>query len=134
MWKTILLYSVILIAGIFLLQWMKVGFITGGLSFEVYLTIVAVFFLIIGIVVARNRNKIPEENAELAKPSDFQISPREYEVLVLMAEGLSNEEIADRLHVSLSTVKTHGYNLFKKLEVSKRTKAIAKAKVLRLIK
>ena len=45
------------------------------------------------------------------------LSPRELEVLRLMAEGLSNQEIAARLFVSLNTVKTHSANLFIKLDV-----------------
>ncbi len=56
------------------------------------------------------------------------ISKREYEVLELMAKGLSNQEIADKLFVSLNTVKTHTSNLFIKLEVKRRTQAIQKAK------
>jgi len=61
------------------------------------------------------------------------ISKREHEVLELMAKGLSNQEIADKLFVSLNTIKTHTSNLFLKLEVSRRTQAIQKAKELRLI-
>ncbi len=61
------------------------------------------------------------------------ISKREREVLELMAKGFSNQEIADRLFVSLNTIKTHSSNLFLKLEVSRRTQAIQKAKELCLI-
>jgi ATP/maltotriose-dependent transcriptional regulator MalT len=68
--------------------------------------------------------------AELNK---LGISKREHEVLEWMAKGLSNQEIADKLFVSLNTVKTHTSNLFLKLEVSRRTQAIQKAKQLRLI-
>jgi ATP/maltotriose-dependent transcriptional regulator MalT len=50
-----------------------------------------------------------------------------------MAAGLSNQEIADKLFVSLNTVKTHSSNLFVKLDVKRRTQAIRKAKALRLI-
>jgi NarL family two-component system response regulator LiaR len=61
------------------------------------------------------------------------ISKRELEVLTLMAQGLTNQEIADKLFVSLNTVKTHSSNLFLKLEVKRRTQAIERAKQLRLI-
>jgi ATP/maltotriose-dependent transcriptional regulator MalT len=61
------------------------------------------------------------------------ISKREHEVLQLMAQGLSNQEIADKLFVSLNTIKTHTSNLFLKLEASRRTEAVKKAKELRLI-
>jgi ATP/maltotriose-dependent transcriptional regulator MalT len=61
------------------------------------------------------------------------ISKREYEVLELMAQGLSNQEIAEKLFVSLNTVKTHTSNLFVKLDAKRRTQAIQKAKELGLI-
>lgn len=61
------------------------------------------------------------------------ISKREHEVLELMAQGLSNKEIAEKLFVSLNTVKTHSANLFTKLDAKRRTQAIQKAKELSLI-
>ena len=63
----------------------------------------------------------------------LSISKREHEVLELIAGGLSNQEIADKLFVSLNTVKTHSSRLFEKLEVSRRTQAVEKAKSLGLI-
>jgi two-component system, NarL family, response regulator LiaR len=63
----------------------------------------------------------------------YAISKREYEVLELIAGGLSNQEIADKLFVSLNTIKTHSSNLFDKLGVERRTQAIQKAKELKLI-
>jgi len=61
------------------------------------------------------------------------ISKREHEVLALISKGLSNQEIADKLFVSLNTVKTHSSNIFQKLGVSRRTQAVQRAKELRLI-
>lgn len=63
----------------------------------------------------------------------FNISQRELEVLQLMADGLSNQQIADALFISLNTVKTHTSNVFSKLDVQRRTQAIQKAKTLELI-
>ncbi|MBK6626097.1 MAG: response regulator transcription factor [Flavobacteriales bacterium] len=60
-------------------------------------------------------------------------SGRELEVLRLIAEGRSNQEIADRLFISLPTVKSHTSNLFGKLDVRRRTEAVHKAKSLGLI-
>ena len=62
-----------------------------------------------------------------------KISKRELEVLTLMAKGLSNQEIATSLFVSLNTVKTHSAKLFEKLEVKRRTQAIETAKKLQLL-
>nr|WP_246202731.1 response regulator transcription factor [Fulvivirga lutimaris] len=64
----------------------------------------------------------------------LQISSREMEVLNVMAEGLSNVEIADKLFVSESTVKTHVSNLLSKLDAKRRTEAIKKAKEYGIIK
>jgi DNA-binding CsgD family transcriptional regulator len=61
------------------------------------------------------------------------ISPREEEVLKLIAAGHSNQEIADKLFLSLNTVKKHASTLFRKLEAERRTQAIEKARQMGLI-
>jgi LuxR family maltose regulon positive regulatory protein len=61
------------------------------------------------------------------------LSERELEVLRLIAAGLSNREIAERLVVAVSTVKTHINNIYRKLDVSKRTQAVARASELNLL-
>lgn len=62
-----------------------------------------------------------------------QLSEREIEVLRLIAQGLSNREIADRLFLALDTVKGHNRRIFEKLHVQRRTEAVARARELRLI-
>ncbi len=64
---------------------------------------------------------------------DLGLSTREIEILKFIAEDLSNQEIADRLFVSINTVKTHLKNIFMKLGVDSRTKAVKKAKLLSLV-
>ena len=61
------------------------------------------------------------------------LSERELEILMLMAAGLSNQQIADRLIISLSTVKNHVHNIIDKLEAKGRTQAVAQARELKLI-
>jgi LuxR family maltose regulon positive regulatory protein len=61
------------------------------------------------------------------------ISERELEVLHLITAGLSNREIADKLFISLNTVKTHTKNINSKLDVNSRIKAVARAKELGLL-
>ncbi|GAB4543486.1 MAG: LuxR C-terminal-related transcriptional regulator [Anaerolineae bacterium] len=61
------------------------------------------------------------------------LSERELEVLRLMAAGLTNREIADELVIALSTVKTHINNIYRKLDVSRRTQAVARARELGLL-
>ena len=61
------------------------------------------------------------------------LSPRELEVLQLISQGLSNQEIADRLFLALSTVKGYTRTLFDKLQVQRRTEAVARARELGLL-
>lgn len=65
--------------------------------------------------------------------AETDISSRELEVLQLIAKGMSNQEIADTLFLSLSTIKTHTANLFFKLDVTRRTQAVEKGKKLSII-
>ena len=61
------------------------------------------------------------------------LSPREVEILQLVAEGLSDREIGERLFLALDTVKGHNRRIFEKLQVQRRTEAIAKARALNLL-
>ena len=70
-----------------------------------------------------------KDQIEMVEP----LSEREVEVLELIAEGFSNQEIATRLHISLSTVKGHTSNIYGKLAVNKRTQAVARAKELGIL-
>ncbi len=65
--------------------------------------------------------------------TDMQLSSRELAVLSLIAQGLSNAEVAERLFISLHTVKTHARRINGKLGVARRTQAVAKAKALGLL-
>jgi LuxR family maltose regulon positive regulatory protein len=71
--------------------------------------------------------------AHLEDGLPISLSAREMEVLALIAEGKSNQEISDELYLALNTVKRHAYNIFAKLEVKKRTQAVSKARQLGLI-
>jgi LuxR family maltose regulon positive regulatory protein len=61
------------------------------------------------------------------------LSRREIDVLRLMTEGLSNREISERLFLALSTVKGHNQTIFGKLQVQRRTEAVARARELGLV-
>ncbi len=84
---------------------------------------------------ADQKPAIPTATAVL--PSDQPLieplSQRELEILALIAEGLSNHEIGDRLYLALSTVKGHNRNIFGKLQVQRRTEAVARARDLGLV-
>jgi NarL family two-component system response regulator LiaR len=139
--RTIIIYGFVLALAIALLKMLEYRFFYRQLSVELYIGIIGVLFTALGIWAGQKitrKNKL--EAAALAgfKPDDevlarTGISRREYEVLELMARGLSNQEIADRLFISVNTVKTHTANLFLKLEAKRRTQAVLQAKKLGLV-
>ncbi len=105
-------------------------------SFEIYGVIIAGLFLITGLWVGKSlydRKQKPGLttdifSSQLNQNTPSGLSKREMEVLELLAEGISNQEIADKLFISENTVKTHTSRLFEKLGVKNRTAAVLKAK------
>jgi DNA-binding NarL/FixJ family response regulator len=131
---------------LFFLKWLELRFVIIDHALELYVGAVAVVFTGLGIWLAlkvvRPKVKVIEREVYVngthpvlneKTRADLNLSKRELEVLQLMADGLSNKEIADRLFVSLSTVKTHSNNLFDKMNVERRTQAIDKARRLGII-
>jgi DNA-binding NarL/FixJ family response regulator len=141
MWRTILLYGLAMAALLALLKLVEYRFIVRDIPLEFYIGAVALMFTGLGVWAGRRltRPKVVEVPVEgpFRRDDDavrkLGISRREFEVLELIAAGLSNQDIADRLFVSTSTVKTHVSNVLAKLDASRRTEAIAKAKGLRII-
>lgn len=152
--KNLLLYSASLGLLLFFLKWLELRYVIFTHSFEIYAGLIAVIFTALGIWLALKLSKpkagsyrvetvVVEKEVYITKEEDFmpdtaliaelEISKRELEILRLMAQGHSNEEIAATIFVSLSTVKTHIQNLFFKLEAKRRTQAVEKAKRLKII-
>ncbi len=139
--KIILIYGASLAVLVFLLKYLEYQFFAKDLALEFYLAVIAILFTGLGIWagfrLTRKKVVVVKMSADFVfnerELDRLGISKREHEVLEWMAKGLSNQEIADKLFVSLNTVKTHTSNLFLKLEVSRRTQAIQKAKELSLI-
>ena len=67
------------------------------------------------------------------KLKDIGLTPREHEILALIAQGLSNREIGEKLFVSENTVKTHSSRVFEKMQVKRRVQAVRRGKELGLI-
>ena len=134
--KTIFLYGIALAIAAFVLQWLDYQYTIRLFSTEIYILIVASAFTAFGIWVG---NRLTRKSAPAAFERNVEaqtylgISEREYEVLELLAEGHTNKTIAEKLFVSSNTVKTHLAHLYDKLEVSRRTQAVQKARALRLI-
>jgi NarL family two-component system response regulator LiaR len=137
--KTILLYGIAMAVLVGVLKYFEYSFFVKDLSAEMYIGAIAVLFTVLGIWAGRKltRTKVivtdPNFVLDPHRLDQIGISKREYEVLELIAQGMSNQEIAEKLFVSLPTVKTHSSNLFLKLNVRRRTEAIKKAKELMLL-
>lgn len=139
MTRTVLIYGISLAVLIALLKYIEYRFLLRDFTLEFYVGLVAVIFTGLGIWVGPRlmRRKVvivsPDFVLNESALQRLGISKREHEVLELMAKGHSNQEIAEKLFISVNTVKTHLGNLFLKLEASRRTQAIQRAKELRLI-
>jgi len=135
--RPVLIYGLVIAAAALALQWLEYRYLVRALPFESYVAIIALAFTVLGVWVGskltRPRPAIPFEPNEQAIAA-LGISARECEVLAQLAAGHSNKEIARQLAISPNTVKTHVARLFEKLEVSRRTQAIAKARELQLIR
>ena len=152
--KAIIVYSISLAFLLFLLKWLELRFIIFDHSFEIYIGFIAVIFTALGIWLALKLSKpkpdsyrvetvVVEKEVYISRNENFvldtslvaqlELSKRELEILNLLAQGHSNQEIAAKLYISLSTVKTHIQNLFEKLDVKRRIQAVEKAKRLNLI-
>ena len=145
--RHVLIYGLIGGVLIVVLKWTEYRFLVFEHSIEIYGGLIAATFAVLGIwlglKLTRTREKIvvkevPVPAGEPFVPDEKKreglgITPREMEILGLIATGLSNREIADRLFVSENTVKTHSSRLFDKLGAKRRTQAVQIGKTARLI-
>jgi two-component system, NarL family, response regulator LiaR len=148
-YKHIIIYGASLALLLMLLKWLEWHFVVLDHALDIYSGAIAIVFTGLGIWLALKlarpktvfveRPPIVEGGMEQGQSIDEKaiaklgLSARELEVLQAMAEGLSNQEIAARLFVSLNTVKTHSSNIFGKLDVRRRTQAIETARRMKLI-
>jgi len=146
--RHILLYG--LIAGLLIaaLKWTEYRFLVIEHSVEIYGGLIAATFAVLGIWLGIRLTGRPERVvikevpvpttgepfiSDDRKRESLGITPRELEILELIAQGLSNREIAEKLFVSENTVKTHSSRVFDKLGAKRRTQAVQFGKELRLI-
>ena len=123
-----------------LLKSIEYRFMVYDLRIEYFVGIIALIFTVLGLWIGRKltgrSNIVTEQSTQSAirvTAGELGISRREEEVLRLIAAGHSNQEIADKMFLSLNTVKKHTGSLFRKLEAERRTQAIEKARKIGLI-
>ena len=145
--KHVLLYG--LLAGLLIasLQFIEYRWLVVEHSVEIYGALIAAVFAAtgvwLGIRLTRARERVVVREVLVPAPAEFVrdeaqvaalgLTPRELEILALIADGFSNREIAERVFVSENTVKTHSSRVFDKLGARRRTQAVLRGKELRLI-
>ena len=116
-------------------------------SVQIYGALIAVLFagvgIWLGLKLTRKKEVFVVKEVQVPTPQSFElnedrlkdlgITKRELEILELMARGMSNREIADKLFVSENTVKTHSSRLFDKLSAKRRTQAVQIGKEMGII-
>lgn len=143
--KLIFVYGLVGGVLIALLKIIEYRFLVLSHSLEIYGGLVALLFAGIGIWLGLKLTKtkvvVKEVPIEVSKPFELNrekidelgITKRELEILQLIAAGMSNREIAEKLFVSENTVKTHSSRLLDKLSAKRRTQAIQIGKQFGLI-
>jgi len=135
--RTILLYAITLAAAAFVLQWLEYKYLTKVFAVEMYILLIAGGFTALGAWAGWRLTRKNQSGAGFEKNTAalgaLGVTAREYQTLELIADGLTNKEIARKLDVSPNTVKTHVARLYEKLDVQRRTQAVQKAKALALI-
>lgn len=134
--KTILVFGLLILALLLLFQMSKYAVVFGYLNIEIVIAVIAILFFFIGIYLNKKslrKKSLPTTEIDHQKIKALDITDREYEVLRAISDGLSNKEIADKLYVSESTIKTHVSNLLLKLNAKRRTQAIQIAKEFQII-
>ncbi len=120
-----------------ILQIVEYRYAIRDLETSTVITLLAIIFMGLGIWFGSQMNLGKKNEPQAISEKDLskrlellKISSREYEVLQLISNGLSNQQIADQLFISVSTVKSHTSKLFEKLNAERRTHLIQKAKDL----
>ena len=147
--KNIILYGSSLALLLLLLRWLEFRFLVLNHALDIYIGAIALIFTGLGIWLAlklakpKTQTIIVEKEVYVQPQEEFvlneaeleklAISKRELEVLELMAKGMSNQEIAQALYLSESTIKTHVSNILFKLDARRRTQAIQTAKEKKIV-
>ena len=144
-----MLYGLAIATLIFGLKWMQWNFLIVDNSIDIYSGLIAIVFTMLGAWVAsqlikpKTQTVFVEKQIIIHQPKNFilnqtelkrlNLTRREYQILKLIVQGNSNADIAAQLFLSLSTIKTHVSNLYAKMNVKNRFRAITKAKRMEIV-
>lgn len=134
--KTVLIFALLILAILLLFQFSKYTLISNNLKIELIIACIAIVFFFVGVYINKKSLKLSKTTSKTInhkKIKTLEISTREYEVLKYIADGFSNKEIADKLFLSESTIKTNVSSLLLKLNAKRRTQAVQIAKTLRIL-
>ncbi len=134
--KTVLIFGLLALAIMMLFKLSTYAVVGSNFKIELVIALVALVFFVIGIYLNKKSLSSKAQNKreiDRNKIADLGLSKREYEVLQEISKGLSNREIADKLFVSESTVKTHVSNLLIKLNAQRRTQAVRIARQFNIL-
>jgi len=142
--QTVIAFGILTFGVLVLVQLARISRFQSSLSFELWIVVFSAVFLGIGFFLNKklSRPVVRVEQAYIEnKPftadekelEKLSLSKRELEILQLISEGLSNQQIAGKLFLSENTVKKHISNLFFKMDVERRTEAVKRAKELRIL-
>ena len=136
--RLVILYAIALALAVTALEWLEYRYVTRAFSTEIYIVLLAAAFAGLGLWAGHRltRRRAPPSAAferNDAAIRSLGLTPRECEILQLLASGRSTKEIARQLEISPNTAKTHLARVYQKLEVQRRTQAIHKARELALI-
>lgn len=146
--RNYLFFAFSLAALLLILRWIEYQYLLLNYRLELYSGFLAIVFTALGIWLSNRLSVSPKTSVTSSQPSKEQVqkilpqekeiekiglSTRELEVLQQMSLGLSNQEIADQLFVSLNTIKTHNSNILSKMNVKRRMQAVEKARTLGML-
>ncbi|MEP3209267.1 MAG: response regulator transcription factor [Maribacter sp.] len=147
--RHILLYGLVMAGLILGLKWLQWNFLIVENAIDLYIGMIAAIFTVLGVWIAsqliqpKTHTVVVEKEIIVHQPKTFvlnqaaleslQLTKREYEILQLIVQGYNNADIANNLFLSLSTIKTHVSNLYSKMNVKNRYKAISLAKKMEIV-
>lgn len=136
MWRTIVPYALALAAAAAGLEWLRLRHASRLLPTEIYVGLIAAAFIMLGLWLGLRLTPMPRRAQFVRNEAairSLRLSPRECEILEMLASGASNKELARALGISPNTIKTHVARLYEKLDVDRRIQAVEEARRLELI-